>query len=137
MANRLYAKFKEALLGAGVNLVTGTVKAQLIDLGAYTPAAGDQFLSVIPSAALISSPVALASKTVTGGVFSAASLVFPSVPAGTGTAATVEAIAIYVDTGTASTSPLIALIDTGTGLPFTPAGNNETVAWDPAGIFAL
>jgi hypothetical protein len=41
-----------------------------------------------------------------------------------------EALVIYKDTGMASTSPLIAYIDTATGLPYTPSGGNIDVAWD-------
>ena len=41
-----------------------------------------------------------------------------------------EALLIYKDTGTEATSPLIAYIDTATGLPVTPNGGNITVTWD-------
>lgn len=37
---------------------------------------------------------------------------------------------IYADTGTESTSPLIAFIDTATGLPITPNGGDIIVTWD-------
>lgn len=137
MANRLYPKYKEALLGAGVNLATGTIKAQLVDTGAYTYADTDQFLSAIPAAARIGAAVTLASKTVVGGVFDADDIAFTSVPAGSGTANAAEAIVIYRDTGTAGTSELIAIIDTATGLPITPNGGNVSVTWAAGGIFSL
>lgn len=41
-----------------------------------------------------------------------------------------EALIIYKDTGTEATSPLLAYIDTATGLPVTPNGGNITVTWD-------
>jgi hypothetical protein len=41
-----------------------------------------------------------------------------------------EALVIYKDTGSAATSPLIAYIDTATGLPVTPNGADVTVTWD-------
>lgn len=44
--------------------------------------------------------------------------------------ASIEAIIIYKDTGTESTSPLIAFIDTATGLPITPNGGDIIVTWD-------
>ena len=44
--------------------------------------------------------------------------------------ASIEAIVIYSDTGTESTSPLIAYIDTATGLPITPNGGDIIVTWD-------
>jgi hypothetical protein len=39
-------------------------------------------------------------------------------------------IAIFKDSGVDGTSPLIALIDTATGLPVTPNGGDITLAWD-------
>lgn len=135
MANRLYPLFKQALLTASVNLSTATVKAQLIDIDQYTYAATDQFLSAIPSGARVGAAVVLTSKTVTAGAFGAAASTFTSVPAGTGSTAQLEAIAIYVDTGDPTTSPLVALMDTATGLPLTPNGGNVVVTWN--GIFAL
>ena len=44
--------------------------------------------------------------------------------------ATINAIVIYKDTGTEATSPLIAYIDTATGLPITPNGGDIIVTWD-------
>jgi len=137
MANRLFSLYKQSLLGAGVNLVTSTVKVQLVDTGVYTFADSHQSLSSIPTAARIGTAVTLASKTVASGVFDAADSVFTSVPAGTGTAANVEALVIYRDTGDATTSDLIAYIDAATGLPFTPDGGNQNVTWPSAGIFNL
>ena len=42
----------------------------------------------------------------------------------------IEAIVIYKDTGSEATSPLIAYIDTATGLPITPNGGDIIVTWD-------
>lgn len=135
--NKLFPRYKENLLGSGVNLVTGTIKAQLVDTGAYTQSDSHQFLSAVPSAARIGAAVTLGSKTVTNGVFDAADATFSSVPAGSGSANAAEALIIYRDSGTESTSELIAYIDTATGLPITPNGGNVSVTWDAAGIFAL
>jgi hypothetical protein len=84
-----------------------------------------EFLSDIASGARIATSGNLASKTSTLGVFDAADVTLTAV---TGT--TVEAVVLYKDTGTASTSPLIAYIDTATGLPVTPNGGDETITWD-------
>lgn len=135
--NKLFPRYKEALLGSGVNLVSGAIKAQLVDTGAYTQSDSHQFLSSVPAAARVGAAVTLASKTVTGGVFDAADVTFSSVPAGSGTADKAEALIIFRDSGTEGTSELIAYIDTATGLPITPNGGNVSVAWDAAGIFAL
>jgi hypothetical protein len=145
MANKLYPKYKQALLGAGVNLVAGTVKAQLVDTGAYTYSDAHSFLSDIPSAARFGNAATLANKTVANGVvngvdvvlFDADDALFTSVPAGTGTTDKEEAIVLFLDTGTPATSQLIYFIDTATGLPVTPNGGNIVVAWNTAGIFAL
>ena len=36
-------------------------------------------------------------------------------------------IVIYKDTGTEATSPLLAMIDTATGLPITPNGGDKRI----------
>lgn len=126
MANALYDLGRKAFGDAGVALLTDTIKAALIDTGAYTPnLATDQFFSIIPGAAVIGTPVTLANKTNVTGIFDADDAVF----SGLVSAPTIEAVVIYKDTGVAGTSALIAYIDTGTGLP-TPAGASQvTVVW--------
>lgn len=131
MANALYPKFKEALLQAGVNLSSGTVKVALVDTGTYTYSAAHQYLSSLTG--VVGTAQTLGTKTFTNGVFDAADSTFTAV-----TGASVEALVLYVDTGTAATSPLIAYIDTGvTGLPVTPNGGDINVTWNASGIFAL
>jgi hypothetical protein len=49
---------------------------------------------------------------------------------GTATGDPSEAIVYYKDTGTAGTSPLIAYIDTATGLPVTPNGGDINIIPD-------
>lgn len=138
MANKLYPKYKQALLTAGVNLVTGTVKAQLVDTSTYTYSDTHQFLSDVPAAARYGTAATLANKTVVNGLFDADDALFTSVPAGSsGSTDKEEAIILYLDTGTASTSQLIYYIDTATGLPVTPNGGNIVVSWDANGIFQL
>lgn len=139
MANALYEKWKEQLLQftANNNIVAGNTKVALIDTdagtGGYTFNATDQFFSSIPAGAIVGTPVALASKTATNGVFDAADVSFTGV-----TGDTVEALLIYIDTGTAATSPLVAYIDsTVTGLPVTPNGGNIAITWNATGIFKL
>lgn len=133
MANLLYPKYKEALLQAGVNLSSGTVKVALVDTGTYTYNAAHDFYDDV-SAAVVGTPQTLSSKTFTGGVFDAADVTFTAV-----TGASVEALVVYVDTGTASTSPLVAYIDSATGLPVTPNSGDISISWDngSAKIFAL
>lgn len=126
MANALYDKGREGFLDGSIDWDTHTIKAVLVDTGAYTvDLAAHDNLDDIPSGARISTSGALASKTVTNGVADAADVTFTAV-----SGATVEAVVIYKDTGTESTSRLIAYIDTATGLPLTPNGADVNVVWD-------
>lgn len=126
MANTLYDKTRQRFLEAQINWMTDTIKVILVDTGAYTPQVGiHEYLSDIPSSARIAGPVTLTAKATTGGAADAADVTFPSV-----SGPSIEAIIIYSDTGTEATSPLIAIIDTATGLPITPNGGDIIVVWD-------
>lgn len=126
MANTLFDFARQRFLEAQINWMTDTIKVYLIDTGAYTPqVAVHQYLSDIPTSARVAGPVTLVSKTTTGGAADAADVTFTSV-----SGPSIEAILIYADTGTESTSPLIAWIDTATGLPITPNGGDIIVTWD-------
>ena len=135
MASALYAKYKEALLTAGLNLTTQDIKVVLVDSADYTlNLATDQYLSAIAAGGRVGTSGNLASKTVTGGVFDAADITITGV-----TGDQFEYIILYHDTGSAATSELIACIDTATGIPCTPNGGDITITWDNGAskIFAL
>lgn len=141
MANGLYKLYKQVVLGAGLNLSSGVVKATLIDAGNYTVnLTTDQYMNkdTIPLVARVGSNVTLASKTVALGVFNAANITFTAV-----SGASVEAIVIWVDGGGSGTSQsgttdsLVVYIDTGTNLPVTPNGGDIVVAWNASGIFSF
>ena len=138
MANALYASFKQQLGLAAINLSSATIKAILVDTGAYTFSAAHTIISDIPTGARLATGT-LANKTWTGAVFNADDLTWAAVPAGSGSASAAEALVLFVDTGTAATSFLIAYFDTATGLPVTPNGGDITIAWDNGAnkIFAL
>lgn len=126
MANTLYDYARQRFLEAQINWMTDTVKVILVDTGAYTAQTSvHQYLSDIPTSARIAGPVTLTAKNTTGGAADAADITFTAV-----SGASIEAIIIYVDTGTEATSPLIAFIDTATGLPITPNGGDIIVTWD-------
>lgn len=126
MANGLYDKYREAALDGNISWSSDTIKVQLVDTALYTVnIATDQFLTSIAAGARIGTPAILANKTITAGVADADDSVFTSV-----TGASVEAIVIYKDTGVEATSKLIAYIDTGVGIPFTPSGINQTIVWN-------
>jgi len=134
MANAIYPKYKETILGAATNtnLLTGTVKVALVDTGVYTYNAADQFLTSLTGVVGTAQTIG-ATKSVTNGVFDGGDVTYTAVSGNT-----VEALVIYVDTGSAATSPLVAYIDTGvTGLPVTPNGGNISITWSVSGIFAL
>ena len=134
MANAIYPKYKEVILGAATNtnLLTGTVKVALVDTGVYTYSAAHQFLTSLTGVVGTAGTIG-ATKSVTNGVFDGADVTFTAV-----TGNSVEALVIYVDTGTAGTSPLVAYIDTSvTGLPVTPNGGDISITWNASGIFAL
>lgn len=126
MANALFDKARQRFLEGQFNWNTDTIKAVLVDTGTYTVnLAAHEFLSDISGGARIATSGAFTGKATTGGAADANDVTFTSV-----TGASIEAIVLYKDTGTDSTSPLIAFIDTATGLPITPNGGDIIVTWD-------
>lgn len=128
MANALYDKGRESFLGQNPALDwdSDNIKVSLVDItSAYTVnlATDDFYDDVTAHAVAVSSN--LGSKTVTAGVADAADVTLSSV-----SGAVSGALVIWKDTGAAATSPLIAYIDTATGLPVTPNGGNITITWD-------
>lgn len=128
----LYPKAKEAFLGGSLNLAADTIKAVLVDTGSYSYSAAHQYRSSLSG--LVGGAQTLTGKSVSNGVFDADDVTFTAV-----TGATVEAIVLYKDSGDPNSSPLIAYLDSATGLPVTPNGGDIAVAWDSGAnrIFAL
>ena len=128
MANALYDLGRQKALEGSIAILTDDIKCVLVDVGDYTVnLVTDEFLSDVPAAGRVATSSNLASKTSTLGVFDAADITFTTV-----TGDESEALVIYKDTGAAATSPLIAYIDTATGLPISPNGGNINVVW-PSG----
>ena len=126
MANTLYDKARQRYLEGQFNWLTDDLKAILVDAGAYTvQPSTHEFLSDVAGSSRIAGPVALTSKSTAGGAADAADVTFPAV-----SGPSIEAIIIYKDTGTEATSPLIAYLDTATGLPITPNGGDIIITWD-------
>lgn len=112
MANTLFANARQQFLEAQINWMTDTIKCILVDSGNYTAQTEThKFLSDISSSARVTQPVTLTGKSTAGGAADAADCTFTSVSGNS-----IEAIVIYKDTGDEATSPLIAWIDTATGL---------------------
>jgi hypothetical protein len=137
MASALYPAFKEALLGQSpsIDLNTDTIRAIFVTSG-YTYNSAHNFFddltnTVGDGGTARGNGEALASPTVSSGVFDADDTVFASVT-GTG----INAIVLYKDTGADATSPLIAYID---GISLTVTAAQVTIQWDSGAskIFAL
>lgn len=131
--NALYDHGRQAFLDGVIDYLTDNVKAALVS-DAYTPnLSTDQYLSDL-GATILGTGVALTTKTSTAGIADADNVTFTSVTAGT-----VGCVVLYKDTGVSTTSPLIAAIETATGLPVTvPGGSNIAVNWDAVNaIFML
>jgi hypothetical protein len=136
MANALYDKARESFLGQSPPLDWDTdVIKDLLATAAYAAnLATDQYLTttLIANGNRAGSPVTLTSKTVAAGVADAADVTHTAVAAGTA----IGQIILWKDGGGGGTSasgttdPLIARIDTATGLPVTPNGGDITITWD-------
>jgi|SRR3954467_12943467 len=126
MANALYDKGREKFLTGAVSWSSDNIKVVLVDNADYTVnLSTHEFLSDVASGGRVATSANLSSKTTTAGVADAADVTFTAV-----TGDQSESLVIYKDTGSAATSPLIAYIDTATGLPVTPNGADITVTWD-------
>lgn len=128
MANGFYALGLQAILSAGINFTSDTIKAALVT-SAYTPnPLTDQYYSTI-SADVLGSPVQLTSIGFSGFNLTAANTTQSSVSSGH----TITYVVLYKDTGSSSTSPLLMIFDTMSGLPYSTNGGNFTIFW-PAGV---
>lgn len=127
MANALYDSARAAFLGADIDWLADNIKVYLVR--GYTPnTSTHDFLDDVTGGGgtLVATSANLSSKTSTAGVADAADVTYSTVTAG----ASCAHLVIAKDTGTPSTSPLIAVIDSATGLPITPNGGDITIAWD-------
>jgi hypothetical protein len=134
MANALYVTAKNRFLTGALNWTAATIKVVLIDRTYYTAdVTADEFLSDIPAPARTATSAALTTKTATAGVASADNVLITSV---TGQ---VDALVIYQDTGSEASSPLIAYIDTSSGLPILMNNGDFNIQWNTntAKIFSL
>lgn len=126
MADSLYGKGRQKILEGSIAILTDDIKTVLVDTATYSVDIDvDEFLSDIGAGERVATSGNMASKSSTLGVFDAADITYSSV-----TGDVSEALVIYKDTGVAATSPLIAFIDSATGLPVTPNGGDITITWD-------
>lgn len=136
MANAIYDKYKEALLGGEDNIaLTSNLMISLLNSDNEMYLDTDQYYDNINSAAnTIVATVELANVSVTDGILNADDVTFVSVTEET----ECEALLFWIDTGNTATSRLVAYMDTNIdGLPITPDGSNVDITWSSEGIFKL
>lgn len=128
MANTLFDKARERFATAQLHWVNDSIKSCLVKTtGGYTVnPTNHEFWSDVGTSARITVPVTLASKAVVGGAVDSADVTFTSVSGDT-----IGAILLYKDVGGVDAdSPLIAYLDTATGLPLTPNGGDIILTVD-------
>ena len=126
MANALYGLGRESFLSQNPALDwdTNDIKVALVKTAYSVNLSTHQYVDPALGANIVARSGNLAGKTVALGVADATDVTITAV---TGTE--VSYIVIFKDTGVDTTSPLIAYIDTATGLPFTPSGGDVTISW--------
>jgi hypothetical protein len=124
----LYPQGAAHLLGKAtkIDLVADTIKV-LFYSAAYVST--HEFVSDLTGASIIARSPALASKTVTNGVFDAADVTITAV-----SGSSFSHVLLYKDTGTDSSSPLIANFDI---TSFTPSGADVSVVFNASGLFSI
>lgn len=125
MANSLYGLGRKKFLDADIDWLVHDIVLWL-GTTSYTPnLTTDEFYSIVPGGSVVAESGNFASKTSTLGVADADDVTLSAV-----TGSVSAYIGIFRSTGVDATSPLIALIDTATGLPVTPNGGDITIQWD-------
>jgi hypothetical protein len=132
MANALYSTAAEGFIAGEIDLDTAVIKAAFVR--GYTYSASHKFVSDVTGAGgtLNGTSAALASKTITSGVFDAADT------SATTTASAVDhGILLFQSSAVtggadvaASAQRVIAYYDTGTGLPIQPGTGSTPITWD-------
>lgn len=132
MANAYFTPAVEGFIAGEIDLDTAVIKAAFVR--GYTFSASHKFVSDVTGAGgtLNGTSSALASKTITNGVFDAADTTV------TTTASAVDhGILLFQSSAVtggadvaASAQRLIAYLDTGTGLPIQPGTGSTPITWD-------
>lgn len=124
MANALFDPGREGFLDGTIDFDTDTIEALLVR--GYTFSAAHKFETSLTAAGTIVARFSLASKTATNGIANAAVGLWSLVTAG----AAIPNVVLLSNKGSAATNRLILYIDTATGLPVTPNGNDINMIWD-------
>jgi len=130
VANAYFTAATEALISGAIDLDTAVIKVAFVR--GYTFDATDVFVSdVTATGTMNGTPVALANKTVTGGVFDA-----DDVTIATTANATNHGVLLFQSSAVtggadvaAGSQRVIAWFDTGTGLPIQPGTADTPIEW--------
>jgi len=128
MANAVYSKAKQALLEGDLDLTGGTLKVLFIKKSLYTPNfATNQYVSDIPSEAVVFRTANIANVTAQNGVLDATDILEESYVGGA-----FDGIVLYQVGSSDLNSRLIFFIDQSEGLPFTGAEDSLllTLQWN-------
>lgn len=138
----LFATGREGFLDGTISWSTGVIKAALVR--GYTVDDTHRYVSDLTGAggSFVGTPIALASKTVTGGVADAEDIVFPAVAAGQPITLLIlyQSSAVTGGADVAATAQrLIGYVDSSPGFPIVPTGVDVVVTWssDRNRIFRL
>ena len=127
MANFIYTKAKNALLKGDLDL-ENSIKVLLVNTSIYTAnQSSDEFVSDIPSNAVVYTSSPLSNKSINAGTFDADDLLLDNYD---GTA--FQALVLYQLGSNNASSRLISYIDDSEGLPF-PGTDDPlllTLQWD-------
>lgn len=132
MTNALFTPAAEGFIAGEIDLDTAVIKAAFVR--GYTFSAAHKFVSDVTGAGgtINGTSAALASKTVTGGVFDAA-----DTTATTTASAVDHGVLLFQSSAVtggadvaASAQRVIAWYDTGTGLPIQPGTGSTPITWD-------
>lgn len=139
MADAFYVEYRNAILGAWTHsfpdLNTDNLKVGLRDEGTTALNLTTQVDHADISSALVATSSNLTGPTV--GVVSAGTFDHDNITWSSVSGASVESLDYYKDSGTSSTSPLIANIDSATGLPVTPNGGDITYTVNASGAWQI
>ncbi len=132
MANAAFSTFYDGIMTGAIDLDTAVIKSSLVR--GYTFSATHTFVSDVTGAGgtLNGTTAALASVTVSAGVFNAANTSLTSSASAVNHGLLVyqsSAVTGGADVAT-SAQRVIAYLDTGTGLPIQPGAGTVSITWD-------
>lgn len=126
MSTFKYSLASQLIGTAGLNLVTANIAALLVS-NVYAPNQNtDQYVAVIPTAAIVARSGLLTAQALTKGIFSGTIPEFDALLSPT----KVVALVLYRETGNDALSELLYYSSDGPGFPFIPNGFDYFVGYD-------